>query len=118
MTLPELLSPSGNVRHIMISELGITSYNTQIATSESIQAAAMVYAYKLANQNPLIESIIIHREIDNDSEIANDGMAVGIMTSAGVPKQAYAAFKIMDTGNTDYLLPILGASSWADLGVN
>jgi hypothetical protein len=45
-------------------------------------------------------------------------MAVGIMTSAGVPKQAYAAFKIMDTGNTDYLLPILGASSWADLGVN
>jgi hypothetical protein len=118
MSQPELLSPSGTVRHLIISEMGFTSYNTQIATDENIQAAAMVYAYKLAEANPLIEGVIIHRELDNDSEIVSDGMAVGIMTSAGTPKQAYAAFKLMDTGNTDYLLPILGASSWADLGVN
>jgi hypothetical protein len=118
MALPALLSPNGTVRHILISEMGITSYNTQIPTSEAVQAASMVYAYKLASQNPFIEGIIIHREIDNDAEIISDGMAVGIMTSAGVPKQAYAAFKIMDTGDTSYLLPILGVASWADLGVN
>jgi hypothetical protein len=118
MAQAALLSPTGTVRHIMISEMGFTSYNAQIPTNESIQAASMVYAYKLAAQNPFIEGVIIHREIDNDSEIISDGMAVGIMTSAGVPKQAYNAFKLMDTGNTDYLLPILGVSSWAQLGVN
>jgi len=113
-----MLSPSGNIRHIIISEMGFTSANAQIATNEQIQAAAMVYAYKLAAQNPYIEGIIIHREIDNASEAANDGMAVGIMTAAGAPKPAYEAFRIMDTGNTDYLLPVLGASSWAELGCN
>jgi hypothetical protein len=100
------------------SQSGATAASLGIQTNESIQAAAMVYAYKLAAQNPYIEGIIIHREVDNAAEIVSDGMAVGIMTSTGVPKQAYAAFKIMDTGNTDYLLPILGASSWAQLGVN
>lgn len=118
MMQPQLLSPSGNIRHIIISEMGFTSANAQIATNEQIQAAAMVYAYKLAAQNPCIEGVIIHREIDNASEAAADGMAVGIMTAAGTPKLAYEAFRIMDVGNTDYLLPILGASSWAELGCN
>jgi hypothetical protein len=117
MSLPDLLSPSGSVRHIIISEMGFTSYNTKIATNEAVQAASMVYAYKLAASNPLIEGIIIHREVDHDSEIISDGMALGIMTSSGVAKQAYAAFKLMDTGNTDYLLPILGVSSWSQLGL-
>jgi hypothetical protein len=124
MTQASMLSPTGTVRHILISEMGFTSQSGATAaslgiqTNETIQAAAMVYAYKLAAQNPYIEGIIIHREVDNDSEIISDGMAVGIMTSAGVPKQAYSAFKIMDIGDTSYLLPYLGASSWADLGVN
>jgi hypothetical protein len=124
MTQASMLSPTGTVRHIMISEMGFTSQSGATAaslgiqTNEATQAAAMVYAYKLAAQNPYIEGIIIHREVDNDSEIISDGMAVGIMTSAGVPKQAYSAFKIMDIGDTSYLLPYLGATSWADLGVN
>jgi hypothetical protein len=124
MTSAELLSPSGTVRHMMISEMGITSVSGAtgaslgIVTDENIQAAAMVYAYKLAAQYPSIEAIVIHRQIDHDSEIISDGMAVGIMSSSGTPKQAYSAFKIMDTGDTSYLLPFLGATSWADLGVN
>jgi hypothetical protein len=124
MTSAELLSPSGTVRHMMISEMGITSVSGAtgaslgINTNETIQAAAMVYAYKLAAQYPSIEAIVIHRQIDHDSEIISDGMAVGIMSSSGTPKQAYSAFKIMDTGDTSYLLPYLGASSWAELGVN
>ena len=47
-------------------------------------------------------------------------MAVGIRTDAG-PKYAYNVFKYMDTGNTaytDFALPIIGATSWADLGLN
>lgn len=118
MMQESMLAPNGNIRHIIISEMGFTSANTQIATNEQIQAAAMVYAYKLAAQNPCIEGIVIHRQIDNASEAANDGMAVGIMTAAGLPKPSYEAFRNMDVGNTDYLLPVLGASSWAELGCN
>jgi hypothetical protein len=47
-------------------------------------------------------------------------MAVGIMSSTGAQKPAYAAFKIMDTGDTNYLVPSLGLgkTSWAELGLN
>lgn len=120
MVLPTMLAPSGNVRHIIISEMGFTSYNTQIATNELTQAAAIVYAYKLASFNPFIEGIVFHRQVDHASEIAGDGMAVGIRTEAG-PKYAYYVFANMDKGNTpqytDFALPIIGASSWAELGV-
>lgn len=121
MAQPFLLSPAGTVRHILISEMGFTSSNPQLPTDQNIQAAAMVYAYKLTSSNPFIEGVIIHRQIDNASEVANDGMAVGIRDAGGAPKTAYNAFKYMDTANTsvsDALLPYLGASSWADLGLN
>lgn len=121
MAQPFLLSPSGSVRHILISEMGFTSSNPQIPTDQNIQAAAMVYAYKLTASNPFIEGVIIHRQIDHASEVINDGMAVGIRDANGVPKVSYNAFKYMDTANTsisDSLLPYLGATSWADLGVN
>ncbi len=116
-----LLSPSGTVRHILISEMGFTSYNPQIPTDQNMQAAAMVYAYKLTASNPFIEGVIIHRQVDNASEVVSDGMAVGIMTDTGAPKVAYNVFKYMDTANTSYsdaMLPYLGAASWASLGVN
>jgi hypothetical protein len=126
MQQPELLSPTGAVRHIMISEMGFSSYTgadaaaNGIANNEQVQAAAMVYAYKLAASNPLIEAVIIHRQVDHQSEIVNSGMAVGIMSPTGAQKPAYAAFKIMDTGDTNYLVPSLGLgkTSWAELGLN
>lgn len=120
MMQPALLSPSGAYRHILISEMGFTSMNQQLPTDQNIQAAAMVYGYKLNASNPLIEGIIIHRQIDHISEVVNDGMAVGIRSDNGTPKVAFEAFKYMDTANTavsDSLLPYLGATSWSDLGV-
>lgn len=119
MTLPTMLAPDGNVRHILISEMGFTSYNTALPTDETIQAAAMVYAYKLTASNPFIEGVIIHRQVDHASEVVHDGMAVGIRTETGT-KYAYDVFRYMDTGNaafTDFALPIIGASSWAELGL-
>ncbi len=121
MLQASMLSPTGTVRHILISEMGFTSSNPTYATDQNIQAAAMVYAYKLASSNPYIEGIIIHRQIDNASEVVNDGMAVGIRTDTGVKKVSYDVFKYMDTGNTaytDFALAIIGASSWAELGLN
>ena len=80
----------------------------------------MVYAYKLTSQQPVIESVIIHRQVDNASEAINDGMACGIRNVDGSPKYAYNVFKFMDKGNsayTDFALPILGVTSWAELGL-
>lgn len=120
MAQPSMLAPNGGVRHILISEMGFTSYNPRIPSDELTQAAAMVYGFKIASQNPFIEGVIIHRQVDHASEIAGDGMAVGIRTETGV-KYAYNVFKYMDKGNTpqytDFALPYIGAASWAQLGL-
>lgn len=121
MAQPLLLSPSGEVRHILISEMGFTSANPQLPTDQNIQAAAMQYAYKLASSNPFIEGVVIHRQLDNAQEAAMDGMAVGIRDAGGAPKVSFEVFKYMDTANPTYAnfaLPYIGASSWADLGLN
>lgn len=81
----------------------------------------MQYAYKLAASNPFIEGIVIHRQLDHASEVANDGMAVGIRDVNGAPKVAFNMFQYMDTANPTYAnfaLPYIGASSWADVGLN
>lgn len=47
-------------------------------------------------------------------------MACGLRHSNGTPKFAYDVYKFMDHPNstyTDFALPIIGASSWAQLGV-
>lgn len=120
MALPELLKADGSVRHILISEMGFTSQNAQIATDQNMQAAAMQYAYKLTASNPFIEGVIIHRQLDHMSEVVNDGMAVGIRDVNGTPKIAYNVFKYMDTDNAAYAnfaLPYIGLSSWAAAGL-
>ena len=120
MIQPELLKADGSHRHILISEMGFTSQNPQIATDQNMQAAAMQYAYKLTASNPFIEGVIIHRQLDHISEVVNDGMAVGIRDVNGTPKVAFNVFKYMDTDNAAYAnfaLPYIGATSWADLGL-
>ena len=100
--------------------MGFTSSNPTYATNQHIQAAAMVYAYKLCAQQPLIEAVISHRHIEHMAEIVGDGMAVGIRNADGSFKVAYEAYKYMDQPNsshTDFALPILGVTSWAQLGV-
>lgn len=120
MSQQTMLSPDGGVRNILITEMGFTSYSTKLATDELTQAAAIVYAYKLISANPLIEGIVFHRQVDHASELRSDGMALGIRTETSV-KYAYGVFANMDKGNsreyTDFALPIIGASSWEELGL-
>ena len=120
MMRPELLSPYGTPRHTVVSEMLFTSSHPKYKTSEQIQAAAMVYAYKLISQQPLIEAVIIHRQVDHPFEIADSNMACGLRRTDGTPKFAYDVYKFMDHPNsyyTDFALPIIGASTWAQLGV-
>ncbi len=124
MSQPAFLAPNGQVRYICISEILFNS----MTTNEATQAASFAYAYKLAERNPLIQSFIVHRAVDNVYEKNADKIACGILNcddASGfptTPKQIYDVFKYIDTPQsaayTQFALPIIGASSWTALGVN
>jgi hypothetical protein len=122
MCQPAYLSPTGNVRYIIVSEI---LFNSQ-TSNEATQAASFAYAYKLAETNPYIQGFIVHRAVDNVYEKTSDGIACGLYNcdANGIPttqKQIYDVFKYIDTplsdAYTQFALPIIGASSWAALGV-
>lgn len=119
MSKPEFLAPGdtvntqvpGGVRDIVISEIGFNASSASADTDENIQAAAMVYAYKLAAANPHIKAIWINNAMDNPGEISQ-GLAYGLKRLDGTPRPAYTAYIEMDKGNTDYLLPFIGIKQW------
>jgi hypothetical protein len=123
MCQPAYLSPTGQVRYIIISEI---LFNSQ-SSDEATQAASFAYAYKLAETNPYIKGFIVHRTVDNVYEQNADGISCGLYNcdANGLPtttKQIYDVFKYIDTPQSDaytqFALPIIGASSWAALGCN
>ena len=109
----EFLTEDGEVRSIILSELGYTSLN-----GEEVQAAAIVYAYKMAEANQYIDSILLSRQTDAVEEIAQ-GLSLGINHADGSPKYAYTIYKYMDTDQeqkyTDFAKHIIGISDWAEV---
>ncbi|WMC93376.1 DUF5722 domain-containing protein [Kineothrix sp. MB12-C1] len=110
MSRKEMLTESGEVRSIILSELGYTSLK-----GEELQAAAIVYAYKRAEANPHIDSILFSRQTDAIEEIAQ-GLALGLNHAGGSPKYAYNVYKYMDTDEaesyTNFAKGIIGISQW------
>lgn len=106
----EFLTEDGNVRPVTISELGYTSSN-----GEDVQAAAIVYAYKAAEADPYIESVLFSRQTDAEEEMAQ-GLALGINHLDGSRKYVYNVYKYMDTEQqekyTDFAKKIIGISDW------
>ena len=97
---PALLSPTGQVRSVLISEVAYTS----IGGAESQQAASMVYAYRQCELNQYIDGFIYGRQLDHPTEIAQSRMADGLFTSpdgftTGSPKIACSWFQQMDGPN-------------------
>ena len=95
LSQPELLSPSGNVRSVKLSEVGYTS-----SAGEQQQAIAVTYAYLQAISNRYVDGLIISREMDEAVEIAQ-GMAVGLLNGSAQPKMAYDFYK--HAGDPNYL---------------
>ncbi len=123
MCQSQFLAPDGQVRYIIVSEI---LFNSQ-SSDEATQAASFAYAYKLAEKNPYIKGFIVHRAVDNIYEKTSDGIACGLYNcdANGLPttaKQICDVFKYIDTelsdAYTQFALPIIGASSWAALGVS
>ncbi len=110
---PEYLTESGEVRHVILSEMGYTS-----SSGQDLQAASFVYAYKVIESNQYIDSMLFSRQTDASSEVAQ-GLALGINTLGGGRKSIYNAFKYVDTPEsatyTDFALRVIGISSWGEV---
>ncbi|MCD7724041.1 MAG: DUF5722 domain-containing protein [Clostridiales bacterium] len=109
----EYLTEDGEVRHVILSEMGYTS-----SSGQDLQAASFVYAYKIIEANQYIDSMLLSRETDAASEVAQ-GLALGISTQGGSRKSIYNAFKYVDTEEsakyTDFALRVIGVSSWSEI---
>ena len=77
MQQPELLSPTGAVRHLLMSEAGFNSNR-----GEAVQALAVYQAYHLANENPYVEGFLINRLEDAPPEVAQ-GYSFGLWYTSG-----------------------------------
>ena len=109
LSQPRLLAPNGQVRSVLLSEVGYTSLQ-----GEPLQAASLIYAYKQAEANSHVDGIIFSREMDAPSEIAQ-GLANGICGVGGAHKQSYAYFQFMDTPEAGTYINNASAIIGADL---
>lgn len=104
----------GKNTRIILSEQGFTS-----AKGESIQAAALAYAYYKCQFNSMIDAFIIRSEYDVQVEI-NQGLSMGLISQDGNRlKEAFYVYKYMDTKQaesvTNKYLSTIGASSWKSI---
>lgn len=110
---PEMRTDDGEVRHLILSEMGYTS-----TAGQELQSASFAYAYKIIEANQYIDSVLLSRETDAAVEV-QQGLALGINGVNGERKSLYTVYKYIDTPEcaqyTDYLLPVIGISSWSEV---
>lgn len=110
---PEMRTDDGEVRHLILSEMGYTS-----SQGQELQSASFVYAYKVIEANQYVDSMLFSRETDAPEEVSQ-GLALGICTLGGGRKSIYEAFKYVDTPEsakyTDFALQVIGVSSWEQI---
>lgn len=124
MRTDNMLNKDGNVRSIILSEQGYTSYIPDGDVDEKLQAASIAYAYYKAEMNPYIDSFILNGQLDSTKE--NSYMKFGLWNGvwdaengefeATTRKYAYRMYKYIDTSEslkvTEFALKTLGISSW------
>lgn len=116
----------GSKTRIILSEQGYTSVQNG-KNVEKLQAAAIAYSYLLSESNNMIDSIIIHRQVDHRAEISQ-GLNLGLWTtsaSSSSPENAkskklsWSIYKYMDTSRsnstTKSLVSSIGVTSWKQL---
>ena len=109
----EFLDPDGQVRHFLLSEMGFSS-----AYGEDAQAAAVVYANYIAENDPYIDALILSRETDAAEEVSQ-GLALGLSYQNGRKKMIYDVYKYIDTDQaeeyTQFALDYIGLSDWSEV---
>lgn len=81
---PAMLSPTGSVRHVILSEIGLTN-----AQGVDVQAAALCASYQAAKRNPYVEEIIYSLAFHEpmlDTRLG--GQSQLVFDSLGTPNEA------------------------------
>lgn len=125
---PQFLMRNGKPRHVILSEQGFTSQSHSRGETEELQAAAIAYAYYLADSNPLIDAFIMSRQVDAPSEVAascNFGLWSCDMSKPNdiVPtmrKQSWTVYKNIDNRKrtletTEKYKKYIGIEKWSDV---
>lgn len=101
----------GEEHKFILSENGFSS-----GAGEETQAAAIAYAYYLAEANDMVDSLIIHRHTDASAEMG-EGLYFGLRNSSGGQKRSWSVYQNMDknASSTDFALDIIGGASWRAL---
>ena len=125
---PQFLMRSGKPRHVILSEQGFTSQSISRGETEELQAAAIAYAYYLADSNSLIDAFIMSRQVDAPSEVAAScsfGLWSCDMSKPNdiVPtmrKQSWTVYKNIDDRKrtletTEKYKKYIGIEKWSDV---
>lgn len=89
----EMLSPSGKVRHLILSEQGFTSDSPNHGGEcQELQAQCIKEAYETAKANPYVEAILLNRMKD-DASLLPSHYAFGLIDVNGNKKQSYEVYK-------------------------
>lgn len=93
MQKPEMLSPSGKVRHLILSEQGFTSDSPNHGGEcQELQAQCIKEAYEAAKANPYVEAFLLNRMKDEESLLPAH-YAFGLIDVNGNKKQSYEVYK-------------------------
>lgn len=122
-----LRNQDGEVRHVILSEQGFTSTSATRGKTEDLQAAAIAYAYYIADSNPYIDAFIMSRQVDAPAE-AETSCTFGLwhcdMSKPHdiVPtmrKQSWTVYKNIDNRTTtlettEKYKALIGIENWSD----
>lgn len=102
MQTPAMLAPDGSVRHIILSEIGISN-----AQGSEIQAAALCASYAAVMDNPFIDEMMyLLAYSDPGMDASLDGFSQNI-------------YNEMDGGNAalymDWAKSYIGISDWSEI---
>lgn len=125
---PHMRDSKGDVRHVILSEQGFTSKSATRGENNDRQAAAIAYAYYIADSNPYIDAFIMSRQVDAPSEV-NSSLNFGLWyCDMGRPneiiptmrKKSWVIYKNIDNKKTtlettEFAKEIIGINKWSDV---
>ena len=124
----QFLDTKGQVRSVILSEQGFTSTSATRGKVEDLQAAAIAYAYYIADSNPHIDAFIMSRQVDAPVEV-NTSCSFGLYSCdmnqpndivATMPKPSWYVYKNIDNRRTtlevtEEYKKYIGIEKWSDV---
>ena len=118
----------GQVRSVILSEQGFTSVSATRGKVEDLQAAAIAYAYYIADSNPHVDAFIMSRQVDAPVEV-NTSCSFGLYSCdlnqpndivPTMPKPSWYVYKNIDNRRTtlettEKYKALIGIEKWSDV---